>query len=61
MSRKHYELFAAMLRNISAKSARLAFADELICVLQADNPNFKEGTFRAAADCKLDKDGRYVR
>ena len=61
MHRKHYELFAAMLANIPSTSLRLAFAEKLVPVLQGDNPAFKEGTFRKAANCQTDAKGHYVK
>lgn len=60
MTRKHYELFATMLRNIPSAALRLKFAEELVKVLADDNPRFNEAIFRKAADAKIDAKGHYV-
>jgi hypothetical protein len=57
MTRKHFELFAAMLRNVPSTALRLEFAATLIPVLKESNPNFKEDTFRKAANCQIDRKG----
>ncbi len=60
MTRKHFELFAKMLREIPSRATRLQFAAELVVVFKADNPLFNETIFRKAADCKVNKKGEYV-
>jgi hypothetical protein len=60
MTRKHYELFAKMLREIPSAALRLKFAEELVKVLASDNPRFNEDTFRKAANAKINADREFV-
>jgi hypothetical protein len=60
MTRKDYELFAKMLREVPSAAKRLDFAAELVKVFAADNERFNEATFRNAADCKVSRKGEYA-
>lgn len=48
-SRKHYELFASMLQEISDLNARMDFADRLVTLFRQDNPRFNDELFLKAA------------
>jgi len=48
-SRKHYELFASMLQEITDLNARMDFADRLVTLFRQDNPRFNDELFLKAA------------
>lgn len=51
MTRKHFEAFAKMLREIENKELRLIIAEKIIAVLIDANERFDEALFRWAAKC----------
>jgi len=51
MTKRHFERFAKMLREVESKSLRLKMAVELVKVFKEDNPLFNEERFRKAANC----------
>ena len=48
-SRKHYELFASMLQEITDLNTRMDFADRLVSLFRQDNPRFNDELFLKAA------------
>lgn len=48
-SRKHYELFASMLQEITDLNTRMDFADRLVTLFRQDNPRFNDELFLKAA------------
>jgi hypothetical protein len=51
MTRKHFEAFAKMLREIEDKVLRKIIAEKIIPILGDDNALFDEERFRKAAKC----------
>ena len=53
MTKKHFEMFAEMLREIPSRAKRLDFAMRIVEVCKRANPRFDENKFREAADARL--------
>ena len=60
MTKKHYVVFANMLKAIPSAALRVRFAEELVLLFKEENERFNEVIFRKAADCKVNKSGEYV-
>ena len=51
MSRKHFQLIADVVKNISDKNERERTAQEFVGRLQAENPRFDTARFLKACGC----------
>jgi hypothetical protein len=60
MTKKHFVVFANMLKSIPSTALRLEFAKELIPLFKSENERFKEDVFRKAANCNVNAKGEYV-
>lgn len=60
MTRKHFELFAKMLKNIPSTALRLKFAEELVSLFENENARFDEAIFRKAANCQINAKGEFA-
>ncbi len=55
MTRKDYRLIASAIVNITYLSNRQEAADELVRVLEQDNPRFKANVFLIACDAIIEE------